>query len=297
MSDISIPGVTNKYNTTQMIEEIMKLERIPVDRMENDLELYEFQRQSWRDLNVRMSRVRDAARSLYGFQNPFNNRVASSSDEFYLTATATREAMEGVTEIEVTSVATADRLLSSSLDENFTVPEGDYGFQIGEEEISLRFRGGSLTSFADAVNRRSRGLLKASAIRNSADTIVFSLEATRTGAANRLFFEKTTETLAKEMGLLRESESSAFNYKPELEDLRAWDTPLNNSLFRSTENGLEMLPGAEGRLSLPLSREEKADMVLEFSVSVKTLPKDSLPPPAAPPGPDIPPRGLFLLKI
>jgi len=291
MSDISIPGVTNKYNTTQMIEEIMKLERIPVDRLEKDLELYEFQRQTWRDLNVRMSRVRDAARSLYGFQNPFNNRVASSSDEFYLTASATREARESVTEIEVASVATADRLLSSSLNEDFRVPEGDYGFQIGDEEISLRFRGGSLSSFADAINRRSRGLMKASAIRNSADTIVFSLESTRTGEANRLFFEKTTEALALEMGLLKESESSAFNYKPEPEDLRAWEAPLDNRLLRATDEGLAILPGAEGRLPLPLAREDKANMVLEFNVSVKTLPKDSLAVPEAPPGPAIPLSG------
>lgn len=35
MSDLIIPGVTSKYNTDKMIEKLMEVERIPLNRLED----------------------------------------------------------------------------------------------------------------------------------------------------------------------------------------------------------------------------------------------------------------------
>ena len=39
MSDITIPGVTSKFNSEKIIEGLLKVERIPLDRLEERNEL------------------------------------------------------------------------------------------------------------------------------------------------------------------------------------------------------------------------------------------------------------------
>ncbi len=94
MSDLSIPGVTDKYNTQKIIDALMTAKREPLTRMQKELELEQQRKTAWQDVTRKLSGLRDTARFLYSFQNPFNDRVASSSDEKTLVATATRQATE-----------------------------------------------------------------------------------------------------------------------------------------------------------------------------------------------------------
>ena len=71
MSDISIPGVTNKYNTEKIIKGLVNAEKIPLTRMERDRDTLKKRKTVWQDLNRRLSTLRDDAKQLYGFQNPF----------------------------------------------------------------------------------------------------------------------------------------------------------------------------------------------------------------------------------
>ncbi|MBI9103401.1 MAG: flagellar filament capping protein FliD [Spirochaetales bacterium] len=292
MSDISIPGVTSKYNTDSMIDELMRLERIPLTRMENQVEDYEFERQAWKDLNLNLSKFRDSSKKLYGFQNPFNERVATSSDSDYLTATANRDSMEGSSEIEIIQLAKADRLLSSSLDEDYRIESGTYSFQVGDDEVSIRFRGGSLKSFADTINRRSGGLLRASVVRNTANTQILSLEASKTGAENRLFFESDSIELAKELGLIEEVRNELIELGPEPADFREWERPLDSSsLSISASGGVTLPPVTEGKIPLSMSGSQLAGKILEYTLDVQVLPEQIAAVETPPPGPSIPPTG------
>jgi flagellar hook-associated protein 2 len=115
MSDISIPGVSNsRFNTQKMIDDLMKLERIPLNRLEGRVETFKKQKVVWQQVNRSIGRLESAAKTLYGFQNPFQNRTGSSSDDSILTASATREAVESTTDIEIIQTAQADRFLSRS---------------------------------------------------------------------------------------------------------------------------------------------------------------------------------------
>jgi len=62
MSDVSIPGVTSKYDTQKLIEGLMKVERTPRDRAAERLEQIRFQRTVWSELGRRISSLRDSAR-------------------------------------------------------------------------------------------------------------------------------------------------------------------------------------------------------------------------------------------
>ena len=292
MSDISIPGVTSNYNSDKMVEELMRLERIPLTRMENQVEDYKVQREAWQDLNVQLSRLRDATKKLYGYQNPFNDRTAVSSEPDFLSATASRESIEGTSNIVIEQLAKADRFLSDNLDEDYRVESGTYSFQVGDDEISIRFRGGSLKSFADTINRRSNGLLRASVVRNTAETQILSLESSKTGLTNRLFFEEDSIELAKELGLIAQTRTDNLEFTPEVSDFREWKIPFDTGdLFASASGGVTFQPKTEGKLPLNIKEGQLSNKFLEFTIQTTNLTEEIVETKSPPPGPSIPSTG------
>ena len=128
MSDLSIPGVTNKYNTQKIIDALMEVEKVPLKRMEAEVAASQQKKSAWQDVSRRLSGLRDVARALYGFQNPFTEKLAGSADEKVFTATASRTAVEEKKSITVRHIATADRFLSRSLPRDFLVEAGTTRF-------------------------------------------------------------------------------------------------------------------------------------------------------------------------
>ena len=135
--------------------------------MQTELTVEQQKKSVWQDITRKVSGLRDTARALYGFQNPFNDRVASSSDDRTLTGTATRQAAEETKKILVKKVATADRFLSKPLPRDFAVEPGQYTFKVGDKQVSLNWKGGSLRGFADALNAKGGDLLSASVVNDT----------------------------------------------------------------------------------------------------------------------------------
>ena len=160
MSDISIPGVpgSSRFDTDKMIEALMAAERVGLDRMESRLEETRKEKGAWQTLNRNLSRVRESSRSLYGFENPFGERISILSDESILTATASREAVLESTEIIVKQLASRDRFLSRPLNDDFEVDSGKYTFAVGERKISFTFRGGDIEELADTIKNVPKAL-------------------------------------------------------------------------------------------------------------------------------------------
>ena len=124
MAEISIPGVSNKYGTNETIEKLMEVERVPLTREQNKLEVYKEEQSAWRDVNKQMTTLRENVRTLYSFDNPFNIKIASSTQEDAITADPARNADIGSFKINVDQIATADRFLSSDVSRSYQVPEG-----------------------------------------------------------------------------------------------------------------------------------------------------------------------------
>ena len=121
MSDFVIPGVTSKIDTKGMVKALVDVKKTKLDKLEGEVKEYQETKQIWQDLNVKMSRLKDSAKELYGFDNPFNDKTAESSVPEVLTATATREAFEMQKKVLVKQVATVDRFMSKSLARDFKV--------------------------------------------------------------------------------------------------------------------------------------------------------------------------------
>jgi len=76
MSDVYIPGVKSRFNSEKIIEDLMKVERIPKDRVEKNIEILQEQKGYWQEIGRRITSLRNSARTMYGFQNPFGERIA-----------------------------------------------------------------------------------------------------------------------------------------------------------------------------------------------------------------------------
>jgi flagellar hook-associated protein 2 len=285
MSDLSIPGVTSKYNTEKSIQALVETERIRLKRLEAERQTLQDQRGSWLALNQRMSSVREGARELYGFQNPFNNKIADSSDQSILTAIAGRTAQEDQVEVRVKQIAAADRFLSRSLPRDQKAPAGLYRFTVGSEEVKVNFRGGTLKELAAAINARGGKLLAASVVEDTPKTQVLVIESKKTGAANPLGLHDQAAAFAVQIGLLERSPTAgrALTLSPQA---------ASAGQGAAIADGLLTLPpGAEARLPVQPGITLSGSMVLSMEVKVSLLPEETAGKPTAPQGPDIPGAG------
>jgi flagellar hook-associated protein 2 len=290
MSDLSVPGVTDKYNTQKIIDALMAAKREPLTRMQKELDAEQQRKTAWQDVTRKISGLRDMARTLYGFQNPFNDRVAGSSDEAVLSATATRQAAEETKHILVKQVATADRFLSRSLPLDFTVEPGQYTFKVGDKDVSLAWKGGTLKGFVDALNTKGGAILSASVVNDTTRSQVLLIEGKLTGSTSRLSFQDKAVDLGVKSGMLARSPSAARTVPLDKGAVAAWTAPLPREV-QVKDGTLAVGPGQEMKIPISPSMALNKNMVLEFSMKVERLPEVATPVVKPPPGPAIPPTG------
>jgi flagellar hook-associated protein 2 len=290
MSDITIPGVTSKVDTRKIIDALMEVERQPLKRMQADADLLARRKAAWQDFNRSLTTLREGARGLYGFENPFNNRIVDSSDVKAVTATASRSAVDETLAVTVKRVASADRFLSRSLGRDFAVPAGEYVFSVGGKQVRLSYSGGSLKDFAEALTRKGGDLLRASVVNDTKDTQILLVESRKTGAENRLVFSGAAAELGVKTGMLERRSSAAREIALTERGLTAWSKSLDPSRYRLADGVLTLEPGAELKLPVqpPVALDER--MALELSVKVEVLSEQAVTA-AAPPGPRVPETG------
>jgi len=287
VSDISIPGVSSKYNTTQLVEDLVAAERIRLTRMEEQVGELEETRSTWRQVNRDFGDLQRSAKGLYGFENPFSEKNAASSDERILTASANRTAAFDDYTVTVRQVATADRFLTPSLDRSFRVDSGTYTFRVGDDEVSLRYRGGTLEDFARRLSDKAEGLVRASTVRDTPDTQVLLIEAIPTGSANRLIFGDDAVRLGLETGMMRRAEvpEGRVVLPAGVEEARtATGTAVPAQSVEIGGESVLIKPSATLRLPFEAPIEPEDGMVLEYSYRTVDYADDELAPPT-PPGP------------
>ncbi|MDR1787980.1 MAG: flagellar filament capping protein FliD [Treponema sp.] len=270
MADIYVPGVKSRFNSEKLIDDLMKVERAPKERAEKNVERLQEEKGWWREVGGRLGALREGARYLYSFQNPFNDRLARSSNEGAISGTATREAEEQNRAFTVRQIAQADRFLSDPLDENFNVEAGAYAFGIGDSEVSFNFRGGSLRDFINVLNQQGRDRVKASLIAVRQGTKSLLIESKITGEANRLLFKGAAEPFGVAAGLLEQVPNAQRTLQAE---------PIEAAAQRKVTVPVE--PGLSG----------DSPLVLRFESAVARRAEEPYEPPQPPPGPAIPNAG------
>ena len=282
MSDIYVPGVKSRFNTDQTIEDLMKLERIPRDRVEQNIKNLQLQKGYWQEVGKRISSVNESANFLYSFQNPFNDRIALSSNDYAITATTTREATEQSYTFTVKQTAQADRFLSQPLDEKTRIEAGNYKFSIGNDEINIDFRGGTLKDFVDTLNRRGNDKIAASLLAVESGTKSLLLESKVTGAENRLSFSGDTINLVTSIGMMEQGNDTR-------REITVNENTVRTSSNISINDGvLKLSPRSSAALPLNLSLSADSPVMLRLETLTKTETGDSFNITQPPSGPYVP---------
>jgi len=285
MSDVYIPGVKSRFNSEKTIEDLMKLEKVPRDRVQRNVDTLQVQKGYWQEVGRRINSLRDSSRFLFSFQNPFNERIGQSTDENVITATATREAAEQSFHFTVKQVATADRFLSQPLEERAKIEPGNYVFTVGKDEIAINFRGGTLNDFVEIINRRGRDKIRASLIAVQTGTRSLLIEAKDTGSANRLGFLGDARVLATKIGMMEVSNDTQKNIN--ITESTVKKEGPNASNISINEGVLKVAPRSSASLPINLEIASDSPLVLRLETQTRT---ESVAPfvPQTPPGPSIP---------
>ncbi|MBQ8679952.1 MAG: flagellar filament capping protein FliD [Treponema sp.] len=291
MAEISIPGVSDKYKTNDYIDALMKKERIPLTREQESLDRYKEQQSAWRGVNQKMSALRDSTKTLYSFENPFNNKIANSSDERAITAEAGRDAAVESIKVDVIKEATADRFLSGEIDKNAKIPKGVYTFEIGDKKITFNYKGGKLSDFVTSLNKRGANTLKASLVGVSNGKSSLLIESLKTGEENRLVLKDDALTFALDNKIVEKSkkETSIFGtnlseYENPIDEKTLVDSKIpdveqdglpalsKNFISFDEETGKLLVPPRSGlTLAIPEEYLSVNSEIFEFSYSTEQV--------------------------
>ncbi len=269
MADISIPGVTDKYKTNDLVKALVEAERVPLVREQEKLDGFKVEQKNWQRVNQYMSALRETARSLYSFNNPFNEKISNSTQEHAITARPGRDADIGSFKIDVQKIASSDRFLSGNLDKDATVPEGTYTYRVGDKSVTYNWKGGKLSDFVAGLNRRGNAILKASLIGVSSTNQSLLIESLITGKENRLLFEDQALNFALETNMIQSVPSNQFDFIENSEEFRSislMHAPVvkDHTLILAPESGFELI--------LPKKVLSDSSSRIQFSLEATNVP-------------------------
>jgi len=285
MSDVYIPGVKSRFHSEQTIDDLMKIERIPRDRVQKNVDTLQVQKSYWQEVGRRINSLRDSSRMLFSYQNPFNERIGRSADENVITAIATREAAEQSFRFSVKQVATADRFLSRPMEERARIDAGNYVFTVGNEEIAINFRGGTLNDFVEIINRRGRDKIGASLIAVQSGTRSLLIEAKETGSQNRLGFLGDARELATKIGMMELSNDTQRSFN--ITETSVKKEGPNASNVSINDGVLKVAPNSKASLPINMAISQDSSLVLRLETQTRVDAEGSFVP-QLPPGPSIP---------
>lgn len=109
-----ISGLNSGIDTEQMIKDIMRAQRIPVDRVFQQKVQAEWKRDAYRDVNTKLSKFSNFVFDLR-LQGTFQKNVANSSREDILSVKATGKAQTGTYDVRVEKLATTGKFVSTNV--------------------------------------------------------------------------------------------------------------------------------------------------------------------------------------
>jgi len=152
---ISAPGVGSGLDVNSIVNQLMEIERQPLNRLEG----------SKKDLEVQLSAFGQLKSSLTTFQsalgdlktvNAFEAYKAVSSDETAFTATADSSAATGFNDIQVVSLAEAHKMGSLAIADQDATTVGSAGdkmtFTVNGNAFTVDGGGMTLSKLRDAIN-------------------------------------------------------------------------------------------------------------------------------------------------
>ncbi len=194
-----ISGLATGMDIDQMVKDLMTAERIPLDKLSQQKQTVEWQKDAYRELNLMMTEMRTTSSSMR-LQSSFNTYSATSSNAGTVKASATASAVAGNYSITVNELAQSAKLTSKN---KILTEDGSAGAKLTNKVLH--------STEADTTFQLTNGKGQAASITITVDDTFKSLSekianATDSSGASlglRASFDETTSRFfisTKEMG-------------------------------------------------------------------------------------------------
>lgn len=167
MSSMRIGGLASGMDIDSIIADLMKAERIPLDKMEQSRQRLEWQQEDYRSINKQLNTFRESLFELK-LQRTFNVKRAVSSNDSIVQVTAAGNALEGTSNISVSQLA-AGAFKTSSAKLGINIEGTTLSTQLSSlagltEPITVKINGEDITvdpdsdsiyDLVEAINQKS----------------------------------------------------------------------------------------------------------------------------------------------
>ncbi|MGB9679512.1 MAG: flagellar filament capping protein FliD [Thermoanaerobacteraceae bacterium] len=112
---LRISGLASGMDTESMVKQLMKAASIPLERLNQQKQFYQWQQEDLRDINTKLLSLRNNDVFNLRMQGTFMSKTVSSSNSSVATATAGVNALNGIYDIKVSNLASAAYMTSGEL--------------------------------------------------------------------------------------------------------------------------------------------------------------------------------------
>jgi len=151
-----ISGLYSGLDIETMVQDIMKAERIPVDRVYRQKVKAEWKRDAYREVNTKLLQLRTKAFDLR-LQASFSTRKVTTSDAAVVSATATGQAVDGTYTIKVERLAEAAHWEIGNVEGAIKSIWGSDSEQAPEGPAEIVFRGADGSLVTLTINEDDTG--------------------------------------------------------------------------------------------------------------------------------------------
>ncbi|WP_019153810.1 flagellar hook-associated protein 2 [Robertmurraya massiliosenegalensis] len=144
MANMRIGGLASGMDIDTIVGDLMKAERIPLDKLVQNKQTFEWQRDSYRDINKKLADFDKYLVDNFVISSNFNKKIVTSSNSAVATATAKSNALDGtmtlhsVSNIAKSAAGASDTALGQDITSSSTLAElGMTTNAEGKVELSL----------------------------------------------------------------------------------------------------------------------------------------------------------------
>jgi len=260
-----IAGLATGIDTDSMVEALMRAERMPLDRLLQQKQLWQWKQEDYRTVNNALRELRDNLFSLK-LQSTFLVKTATSTNSTAVTASAVPTADAGTYAIEVTKLATSSSVVSSA---ELTIDpaaklSSEVSFTINGQDFTFAANTVSLNDIIVQVNKSAAGVTMGY---DAASKKVF-MSAKQTGASAPFAFSGDFLTNTLQLQSVTQGTNAEFT----INGLSTWSSTnaytINGTSFSFTGTGSAVVTVASDTESVVQSIK---DFVDKFNSTMKTM--------------------------
>ncbi|MCL7746701.1 flagellar hook-associated protein 2 [Halalkalibacter alkaliphilus] len=243
-------GMATGMDINQMITDMMRVERMPLDKLTSRRQTIEWQRDGYREMNRLLKQFDDLIFNGISRQRTFLSKSTTSSDSSKVTATATVNAQNINTQLHVTQTATAKNWStkdSNSVNKDFraesdfrlslnvTDPHVDPANPPAAREVTVEIKAGDkLTDVVRKINSSNLGVT--AFIDEASNKFVMTMKETGENANIHVANEGTADFFANQLGFAGVTANSSLDDGADVSVGKNAEFTINGFATKRTSN-------------------------------------------------------------